>query len=192
MNYVLSALFLLACLSFMGAEVLIGWFGPWVTIAPATLLFRRWTKSPWGFALSIYGTSIVVAIVAMEGFGMSNGDSARLAGWVLPPALVLTWAVFTFTVRLASVGDNPRVEALAARIGQAGRIAGGFALGALVGALLGTAVYYVWDVGFVADSLFPEDADTIVITASCIGGALLGAGAQLGDMESKTDSETPG
>jgi hypothetical protein len=179
MKYVLPVLFILAALSMMGAEVLIGWFGPWITIAPAILLFHRWMKSPVGFGLAIYGTSIVLGIVAMEGFGMSNGDSARLAGWVLPPALVLTWLAFTFLVRLPSAGENPRLEALAQRVGKAGALFGAVALGALLGALLGSLCYYIWDVGLLADLVFPENADTIVITTSCVGGAVYAGWVQL-------------
>jgi len=183
---VLSVLFLIAMFAMMEAEVLIAWFGPWLTIAPAMLLFRRWMNSPWGFGLSVYGFSIVLGIVAMEGFGMSNGDSARLAGWVLPPALMLSWLAFTFLVRLPGVGEHPRLQALAEGLGSAGRRIGGATLGALLGALGGALMYYVWDIGLLADVVLADHADTVLITASTVGGMLYGAWAVGGSSNNAT------
>ncbi len=174
-------MFLVAILANLGSEPLIAWFGPWLTLAPATFLLRRWLRRPVVFAVGIYGASIVLGIVAMEGFGMGNGDSARLAGWVLPPALALVGAGLLLfrrgwlVARLAPA-ELERVDASTSR--GMGAL-GGAVAGTLLGAFGGALAYYIFDFGLLVDLVFPERADELLISASTVcglvGGTYLGA-----------------
>lgn len=180
MTYLFIGIFVLAVLANLESEPLIAWFGPWLSLAPTVLVLRRWLSSPWRFALGVYGSSIVMGIIAMEGFGMSNAQSARLAGWIFPPVLCVVGAgvvLFRRAVLSQALSKN-QLAATDAVMNQASAMIGGATLGALLGAIGGVVIYYGFTVGLIADLLFPENADVLLVSGATMAGVF--AGASLG------------
>jgi hypothetical protein len=190
MKILLIVSFLVAIFANMQSEVLIGWFGPLLTIAPVLAIFGSKMNRPGRFGLAVYGASIVTGIVLMEGFGMSNGDSARLGGWVMPPAFSVCFGLLLILRHTLLVVVLPK--ALLSTLDQtSARIAGGLGgavLGTVVGALVGAVGYYFHDISLIFDVVFPENADEVFITTSTIFGVVIGA--YLGATPSSSENST--
>ena len=98
---------------FSQGPVAIAWLGPFLTIAPVTLLLRNHVRSPIRFASAVYGASILSGIFAYEALGLDNARSARLTGTVLPGICAASFAIAVFAsgchVLLAVTGitDGP-------------------------------------------------------------------------------------
>lgn len=158
-------------------EVALAWLGPLLTILIGLVIFRPFISSPWRFALPIYGLSIGGAIFADVVLGFSNQASAELAGITIPMCSTVLLGVGHMVASLTSTRTRPR------GIERVLLVLGGIAFGALAGALLGAAIYYLED-GDILD-FFTDHADALIITTSTLLGMGVGGylGATFGDSE---------
>ncbi len=172
-----AVLFLLGVVAQLEAEVLIGWLGPLVVLVPLGLILRRWLRAPLAFTGAVYAASILGGVLAMEGFGLSNRASARLAGFVLPVALSALGLVVVAVGR--RLGPRWLGERGAVAVGRGwslvGRSAGGAVAGAALGVFAGLAAYYLGDgLDLFADLVFAEP-ELACAQAGAAAGLVLGA-----------------